>query len=68
MAKKDNYAHEMSRIRQFKNKAKDDEHFKRMLIIRASRCSQEKLDRFCSALRQCGHIDLAGFIKGMYTS
>lgn len=59
------YAHEIKRITQFKEQAKDEEHFRQKLLTRAGRCSQEKLHRFIEALKAMELNETAGFIQGV---
>jgi len=55
--------HEIGRIKQFTAKARDEEHLRQLLLVRAARCGPEKLERFIAALKQMGRQDLAGFIE-----
>lgn len=57
------FAHEVDRINQFKEKARDDNHFRSLILNRASKCSAEKRERFIDTLRAMGRKDLAGFIQ-----
>jgi len=67
---KNKFAHEISRIKQFKNQSRGDESkFRQLILTRAGRCSDDKLRRFVQALRDYGGADihdLAGFIEGVY--
>ena len=61
--KDDQYAHEVSRINQFKEKSRDDSHFKQLIFNRASKCSADKRERFMDALRYMKRDDLAAFVE-----
>ena len=60
---KEEYKHEIDRINQFKEKARDDAHFKQLIFNRASKCSPGKRERFMDALRYMKRDDLAGFVE-----
>lgn len=55
--------HELDRIRQFKKKARDDQHFKQMVFNRASKCGEDKRVRFIGTLKKIGRQDLASFVE-----
>jgi hypothetical protein len=61
--KEDPYKHEIERINQFKDKARDDEHFRQLIFNRASKCSAGKRERFMDALRYMKRSDLAAFVE-----
>ena len=61
--KEDPYKHEISRINQFKEKSRDDSHFKQLIFNRASKCSADKRERFMDALRYMKRDDLAAFVE-----
>ncbi len=55
--------HEVERINQFKAKSRDDDHFRQLILNRASKCGPDKRDRFIKMLRHIGRNDLAAFIE-----
>lgn len=55
--------HEFDRVHQFQEKARDDNHFRQLILNRASKCSPVKRERFIQTLRQMDREDLAGFIE-----
>ena len=57
------YKHEIDRINQFQEKARDDSHFKQLIFNRASKCSPDKRERFMDALRYIKRNDLASFVE-----
>jgi hypothetical protein len=57
-------AHERMRITQFTTKADgDDQKFRQLILLRATRCGPAKLERFIMNLRKIGRDDLASFIE-----
>jgi hypothetical protein len=59
----DPYKHEIDRINQFKEKSRDDDHFRQLIFNRASKCSEGKRERFMDALRYMKRNDLAAFVE-----
>lgn len=59
----DDYIHEVERINQFKEKSRDDAHFKQLIFNRASKCGPEKRERFIETLRYMKRDDLASFVE-----
>ena len=57
------YKHEIERINQFKEKARDDAHFKQLIFNRAAKCGPGKRERFIETLRIIKRDDLAGFVE-----
>lgn len=55
--------HELNRIKQFKGKARDDQHFKQLIFNRAAKCGEEKRKRFIETLKNLGRQDLASFVE-----
>jgi len=67
--KGDPYQHEIDRINQFKQEANGDEQkFRQKLLVRASRCSVEKLERFVWALQRMGLPEVAAWVKLMLSN
>lgn len=54
---------EMDRIHQFEKKARDDDHFRQMILNRAAKCGPEKRERFIQTLKEMDRQDLAAFIS-----
>jgi len=61
------WKHEIDRIMQFEAKSRDEDHFRQLLLTRASRCGAEKKERFIRALREMELDDIAGFIQMLMT-
>lgn len=57
------YQHEVDRIHQFKDKSRDDTHFRQMIFNRAAKCGPGKRERFIQTLRQMKRDDLASFVE-----
>lgn len=55
--------HEITRIQQFESKARDDAHFRQLILNRATKCGTEKRTRFIAMLKRIGRTDLASFIE-----
>lgn len=55
--------HELDRIKQFKKKARDDQHFKQLIFNRASKCGEAKREKFVQTLKRVGRVDLASFVE-----
>ena len=59
----DKRKHEIDRINQFEEEARDDAHFKQKILNRAAKCGTEKRARFIKFLKEIGRVDLASFIE-----
>ena len=57
------FQHEVDRIQQFKDKSRDDSHFRQMIFNRASKCGPGKRERFIQTLRRMKRDDLASFVE-----
>ena len=61
--------HEKMRIRQAEEKSKgDDQKFRSIILLRATRCGDDKRERFIEMLKKIGRSDLAGFIEMTFKS
>lgn len=59
----EDYKHEVARINQFKEKSRDDAHFRQLILNRASKCGPDKRERFIDTLRYMKREDLASFVE-----
>jgi hypothetical protein len=59
----DSYKHEIERVNQFKEKSRDDQHFRQLILNRAAKCGPDKRERFIETLRYMNREDLAGFVE-----